>query len=1164
MAELSAYKGVFTKRSGTGTQAITGVGFIPKCVIFWWVNQTAHGLVDSGARMSFGFDDGTNAVGTAHHSSDAVATSDTSRAVNTTNSLLLYGVNEVADSIGKIQSMDADGFTVNWTTAAGSAGVLIHFLALGGDDLEAQAGSFTTKSGTGAQAVTGLAFAPTALLFLPGFWLTASGVSGGFGGSMLGAATAQGEWAVTADTADGANPSETTRHQVTTLCINKNPTGAGNVHQATLTSLNANGFTIDWSANAIQGLVPYLALRGASLSLGTFTQRTTAGSQSVSTPNITPRAVVIASIGYPSSATRQDQNRLSVGASDGGRQGVVWMGDENGVTPSRGAVFSSDADVVVAIDTVAAIGSVSAIDARAEVVAFLAGRFVINWTDADATARSVAYIVFGDPIEDPPDYSITIDEEEINPIYATFRIDETVNAPDTAVMEIESAGSPFTRFNLNDGVVVTENGVRIFGGYVTGLREKGFTGPNTGDLVVEIQATSYEINAQRRVITELVSQGSPSASIGDTLADLVADYFGAVGVTMHPDQSGGPDLPALTFERERGDRVLQQLAESVEYLWSIDMENRLRAWAPGDISAPIDYDADVNPEDFTGDITVDRQLQNGYANKVILVGEPIVVPDHIDPFTGDGSEDTFDLTYLIGGPYPYSADGAVGYGVVRYTADNSTESIGGLEAPGGFFWEYDPLAQTIRRRGGAPGNGVEFTIQYHGLFVPNATAEDAGEIATYGYWEHVEHITAITDNLSAQDLADAILARKLASKDEIVTLQTRELGFHPGQMMAIECDERVLTGDYLITQVDTAAESGGIRLVRTITAAKSQTNDHDWRRIYQQWFQGGTSSSSGATSSTGSSTGSTTGAGIGLHATHHQSGGIDPIKLDDLATPDDNTDLNVSTARHGLVPKIDGDEGDVLTIESGVLVYAPQTGGGSPSGSDPADIVLTDAYASRPAAGTEGRLFLPSNGFYLDRDTGAAWVPWGPLFQMTAPVDGDFAWINQGGASVVTTFGGIHLTTPLSATVNYRIRKKAAPSTPYTITAWLLHNMTNVSNQSCGVCFRQSSDGKLVIFALDASATGFSLGVFKFTNPTTFSATYVSRAALALGPQICLRIADNGTNRICSVSTDGQNFKDIHSVGRTDFLTADEVGVFVNDQSNTIASAMTLLSWKQA
>jgi len=42
------------------------------------------------------------------------------------------------------------------------------------------------------------------------------------------------------------------------------------------------------------------------------------------------------------------------------------------------------------------------------------------------------------------------------------------------------------------------------------------------------------------------------------------------------------------------------------------------------------------------------------------------------------------------------------------------------------------------------------------------------------------------------------------------------------------------------------------------------------------------------------------------HTTTHQLGGSDPIKLDDLSTPDDNTDLNSSTSRHGLLRKLDG------------------------------------------------------------------------------------------------------------------------------------------------------------------------------------------------------------------------------------------------------------------
>lgn len=39
------------------------------------------------------------------------------------------------------------------------------------------------------------------------------------------------------------------------------------------------------------------------------------------------------------------------------------------------------------------------------------------------------------------------------------------------------------------------------------------------------------------------------------------------------------------------------------------------------------------------------------------------------------------------------------------------------------------------------------------------------------------------------------------------------------------------------------------------------------------------------------------------HAARHASGGADAVKLDDLAAPDDNTDLNASTTKHGLMQK---------------------------------------------------------------------------------------------------------------------------------------------------------------------------------------------------------------------------------------------------------------------
>jgi len=54
-------------------------------------------------------------------------------------------------------------------------------------------------------------------------------------------------------------------------------------------------------------------------------------------------------------------------------------------------------------------------------------------------------------------------------------------------------------------------------------------------------------------------------------------------------------------------------------------------------------------------------------------------------------------------------------------------------------------------------------------------------------------------------------------------------------------------------------------------------------------------------------------------------------KLDDFATPDDNTDLNVSTSRHGLTPKITGSDGHVLTKSGTAAVWSAPAGGGTPT-----------------------------------------------------------------------------------------------------------------------------------------------------------------------------------------------------------------------------------------
>jgi hypothetical protein len=71
------------------------------------------------------------------------------------------------------------------------------------------------------------------------------------------------------------------------------------------------------------------------------------------------------------------------------------------------------------------------------------------------------------------------------------------------------------------------------------------------------------------------------------------------------------------------------------------------------------------------------------------------------------------------------------------------------------------------------------------------------------------------------------------------------------------------------------------------------------------------------------------------HGTSHESGGGDAIKLDDLAAPDDNTDLDSTTGAHGLLPKLGGGTTNFLRADGS---WAAPSGGAPLSNTAPVDV----------------------------------------------------------------------------------------------------------------------------------------------------------------------------------------------------------------------------------
>jgi hypothetical protein len=252
-----------------------------------------------------------------------------------------------------------------------------------------------------------------------------------------------------------------------------------------------------------------------------------------------------------------------------------------------------------------------------------------------------------------------------------------------------------------------------------------------------------------------------------------------------------------------------------------------------------------------------------------------------------------------------------------------------------------------------------------------------------------------------------------------------------------------------------------------------------------------------------------------------------------------------------------GDGGDLSgSVVSNYLDFTEGSAPGTPASGKARLYVKTDGlFYSKDDAGAESGLSGGGGGTVSD---------WDPFTLLTPPpVLSNWAWVNQGGATAVDLDDGIVLTAPSNSGDSFRILKKAVPSAPYTIVLGYIATMVSANYYITGFVWRQSSDGKIIAFGLSRdNATKFR--VVKYNSVSSISSEYVGYDVVPATSMVWLKIEDDNTNRKCSFSFDSKNWLEIHSVGRTDFLTADEVGFCVNVNNTSLGAIMSLISWEQS
>lgn len=384
---ISVAEGTLTTPGSAGAQSVTGLSFQPEVVIIF-----GEGKSDSTEGAPFyagiGFTDCTNFFHRNFEQQDSTA--NPANAARQGTSDIYHSADPGGSSVLQLAftSCNADGFTV--TYAVTTANESLHWMALGGADIAAKVGTFTTSTGTGTRSVTGVGFQGDVLLVISG----QNGNGLGFGAAM--SSSSRFAQSFTLPQAD-PTVAKARQSQAHFVANTSNTTPA---HDLDFDSWGADGFTYDREVNAADSTFGYLVLDltgDLDAEIGTITQPTSTGDQVITT-GVEPEIVLLSSWGKAASASQQNDVTFifGIGTNSSSRRTIVNR-SENAVSGSSDAIRKTRVDRVMSIPNQS-----GTVVAAADLAGPAGATFTLGWTSADATQREINYLVFGNTHVPPP------------------------------------------------------------------------------------------------------------------------------------------------------------------------------------------------------------------------------------------------------------------------------------------------------------------------------------------------------------------------------------------------------------------------------------------------------------------------------------------------------------------------------------------------------------------------------------------------------------------------------------------------------------------------------------------------------------------------------------------------------------------------------------------
>ena len=383
------------------------LGFEPKVIFFFWGTADPAGTLASecgfgfGAAVAPGLGEVTfeGLVDSAYANFTGTQGGTIPRAVtyadDNTCAIISYIEASAggADAAGAtVASFTTTGFTLTWVRDGVLYPISLNYLALGGDDVtNACIRQCRCPSADSSKSFNGCGFQPDSILLFGGRGL--SRVTAGLYPS-IGFANATTQrvvsWGVTYS--DIPTPASADSSQLSTHVLRYISSTGSITGQASLTSLDADGFTLNFT-NLTAAASTYfwaVCLKGVDVDILDVTQPATPQTQNITTA-VNAKAALLLTTGKAASSSITANGQIGIGAVAGtGQQANVWSDIINGTSPINS--FRDVSSYALRMWTTSSRVTPAAVISSASLTN---GNVALTWSSADATARSVFALVFG-------------------------------------------------------------------------------------------------------------------------------------------------------------------------------------------------------------------------------------------------------------------------------------------------------------------------------------------------------------------------------------------------------------------------------------------------------------------------------------------------------------------------------------------------------------------------------------------------------------------------------------------------------------------------------------------------------------------------------------------------------------------------------------------------